>query len=108
MRARFPSSPKAYRYDGSFDGFLCCVFESFLKKETPAAILPQDGPYSLYPEKQIETDPERASRVWRSLPARISPSAADLTRCAFLTCMQERNSPFCAYCRRGFGRAEAL
>ena len=89
MRARFPSSPKAYRYDGSFDGFLCCVFESFLKKETPAAILPQDGPYSLYPEKQIETNPERASRVWRSLPARISPSAADLTRCAFLTCMPD-------------------
>lgn len=35
MRARFPSSPKAYRYDGSFDGFLCCVFESFLKKKRP-------------------------------------------------------------------------
>ena len=38
MNPRLPSSPKAYRYDGSFDGFLCCVFESFLKKETPAAI----------------------------------------------------------------------
>ena len=108
MRARFPSSPKAYRYDGSFDGFLCCVFESFLKKQTPAAILPQDGPYSLYPEKQIETDPERASRVWRSLPARISPSAADLTRCAFLTCMPEKELPLLRVLQEGFRKGGSI
>ena len=47
MQPRFPASPKVYRYDGTFGGFLCCVFESFLKKETPAAILPEDGPYEL-------------------------------------------------------------
>ena len=30
----------AYRYDGSFPGFLCCIFESYAKRELPAAVLP--------------------------------------------------------------------
>ncbi|OUP08977.1 TIGR03915 family putative DNA repair protein [Anaeromassilibacillus sp. An200] len=102
MNPRLPSSPKAYRYDGSFDGFLCCVFESFLKKETPAAILPEDGPFSLYPEKQIETDTAKAARVWRSLPLRISPAAADLARSTFLTCMPEKELPLLRVLQEGF------
>ena len=24
-----------YTYDGSFEGFLCCIFESYAKKESP-------------------------------------------------------------------------
>ena len=28
----------AYRYDGSFEGFLCCIFESYTKREVPAQI----------------------------------------------------------------------
>ena len=31
-----------YYYDGTYNGFLSCVFESFAEKETPAAILPVD------------------------------------------------------------------
>ena len=27
-----------YLYDGSFEGFLCCVFESFAQHELPFAI----------------------------------------------------------------------
>ena len=26
-----------YRYDGTFEGFLCCVFDSYVNKEYPAA-----------------------------------------------------------------------
>lgn len=26
-----------FQYDGSFDGFLCCVFESYVHKEFPIA-----------------------------------------------------------------------
>ena len=26
-----------YRYDGTFEGFLCCVFDSYVNKEPPAA-----------------------------------------------------------------------
>lgn len=26
-----------YEYDGSFDGLLCCIYESYTQKELPAA-----------------------------------------------------------------------
>ena len=31
-----------YCYDGSFDGFLCCVFESYASRERPAAIVREE------------------------------------------------------------------
>ena len=50
-----------YRYDGSFEGFLCCVFESVYAHEIPFAILPHSSPMAtLFPEKLIETDPAKA------------------------------------------------
>lgn len=30
-----------YRYDGSFEGFLCCVFESYVNKEPPPPFRPR-------------------------------------------------------------------
>ena len=58
-----------YYYDGTYNGFLSCVFESFAEKETPAAILPVDeaDQTCLFGAKYIETDLRRAERV-RFLP----------------------------------------
>ena len=54
-----------YYYDGTYNGFLSCVFESFAEKETPAAILPVDeaDQTCLFGAKYIETDLRRAERV---------------------------------------------
>ena len=58
----------AYRYDGSFQGFLCCVFESFARHELPAAIHPpEEGQTSLFGAREIPTDPRRAGRVAAAL-----------------------------------------
>ena len=39
-----------YLYDGSFEGFLCCVFESFAQHEIPFAVwTPQRETATLYP-----------------------------------------------------------
>ena len=32
----------AYRYDGSFAGFLCCVFESYARHEIPSEVCPPE------------------------------------------------------------------
>ena len=38
-----------YRYDGTFQGFLCCIFESYSRKEIPAAVCaPDRGQISFY------------------------------------------------------------
>ena len=29
-----------YEYDGSFDGLLCCIYESYTQKELPRRVFP--------------------------------------------------------------------
>ena len=70
-----------YRYDGSFSGFLCCVFQCFQNRELPSAIEPWDAPQeTLFPIREIETIPEQAQRVDRSIPRKMSAEAYALVR----------------------------
>lgn len=93
----------AYRYDGSFDGFLCCVFESYVRKEIPAAILPEESEQgTLFPEKWIETVPEHAQRVFLSLGKRISTEAEEIIRVGFLTCVPEKELLLYRFIRLGY------
>lgn len=79
-----------YLYDGSFDGFLCCIFESYAKKEVPTAIYSnEDFEPVLFSTRSIQTNPGHARRVLRGI-AKRSPYALDLVRRGFLTCMKRR------------------
>lgn len=74
-----------YSYDQSFDGLLCCVFESYTKRETPCQIqTEEDGQASLFPARYIETDPQKAERVRLSIPKRMGNAALPLLATAFL------------------------
>ena len=37
-----------FQYDGTFEGFLCCVFESYVYKEFPIAFSGNEECWSLY------------------------------------------------------------
>lgn len=81
-----------YRYDGSFEGFLCCVFESVYAHEIPFAILPHSSPMAtLFPEKLIETDPAKARRVDASLPKSWARGRAAAWRTPFFPAARRRN-----------------
>ena len=44
-------TPFAYLYDGSYAGFLTCIYESYVRKELPVSFsTPEDPRISLYPE----------------------------------------------------------
>ncbi len=74
----------SYCYDGSFQGFLCCVFESFSQKEIPAAVLPPaEGQTSLFPQRDIPTRPDLARRVAAGLE-RLGPSVRERVTTGFL------------------------
>ena len=70
-----------YRYDGSFDGMLCCVFESFYAKERPGSIQGSDAAQMLLlEEKNIATDVQKAQRVrtsYKQNHASASPKNAE-------------------------------
>ena len=69
----------AYTYDGSFNGFLTCVYESYVHRERAAAFsAPGQAQLSLYPERPVDTHPDHARRVRLSLPPRPSPPGARL------------------------------
>ncbi len=92
-----------YRYDGTLDGFLCCVYESYANKEMPAAILgPEDEQLSLLTTREVETNPFRAARVLKSIPARISEDALYLVERAMLTCMPDREKRLLEFLHLGY------
>lgn len=79
-----------YQYDGSFEGLLCCVFESYTKKERPTAILRDgDDEPSLFEICAVTTDRAHAQRIYRSLYKR-SPEVGSFLRRAFLTCLPDK------------------
>lgn len=75
----------AYQYDGSLDGFLCCVFDGISRREDPVQIFPEQFPQAtLYPVRRVETDVSHAGRVWRSIDKKISPLAREWVEKGFL------------------------
>ena len=79
-----------YEYDGSFEGFLTCIFESYAQKEVLTAIsCGEDIPFMLFPVRTVLTDRDHAARVYRKV-VKLSPEAADLLRRGFLTCLPQR------------------
>lgn len=79
-----------YRYDGTFAGFLCCIFDSYLYKETPIHFQDTDHVQpSLFHARWVGTDPRHARRVLSTL-GKIAPYAKELVVKGFLTCAPER------------------
>lgn len=92
-----------YRYDGTWEGFLSCVFEAFVRKEEPFCMLPYDEAATmLFEERFVETDMEKAARVERSFEEKISPRAAEMIERGFLTCLENKEVHLLRYIRLGY------
>jgi len=80
------SNAFGYKYDGTFKGLLCCVFESYEKKEIPHFInSPFSDQLSLMEEKCIETDINHAERVYSSLRKKFNNNIVLFIEHAFFT-----------------------
>lgn len=98
-----------YCYDGSFDGLLCCVFESYEKKEIPLDILPPAASCSvLFSAKQIPTDMHRAQRVLSSIPRKLGSTALNFVQHAFLTCLAQKELYILQFLRLGYRHGPSI
>ena len=80
-----------YLYDGSFEGFLCCVFESFAQHEIPFAVwTPERETSTLYPFKDIATDHEKARRVFASFGRKLGAETEYLVTRDFLSGREDK------------------
>ncbi|MCI8649644.1 MAG: DNA metabolism protein [Anaerotruncus sp.] len=77
-----------YTCDDSLWGILCCVFESYTRRELVTDILPE-GTLSLFPTYPVQTVEEHALRVYHSLE-RISNELCAWVEDAWFSCAPDR------------------
>ncbi|MBP1736399.1 MAG: hypothetical protein H6Q60_280 [Oscillospiraceae bacterium] len=92
-----------YTYDGSFEGFLCCVFESVYSRELPFDILcEEDAPLMLMEMRSVVTDPEKAERVRASIRLKISGRALELAMTVFCSCLDHKELRMLEFLLQGY------
>jgi probable DNA metabolism protein len=92
-----------YLYDGSFDGFLCCVFLHYYG-EKAGAVHPAEGYQgdALTPCRAVETDEDRADRVCRAIESKISAHDAKRVYLVFRSSAPGKETKLLRYIRLGF------
>ncbi len=88
-----------YEYDGSFDGFLCCVYESYTQKENPTGFLAGEEVCTLFDTRYIPTVKAHAQRVYRSF-FKTSQVFGPLLQRAWLTVLQDKELRLFALIRK--------
>lgn len=86
-----PVEKEVYVYDGSYEGLLCCVFESISAKKIPCAVFSEDSfQPNLWDVNTIYTDSGKAARVEMSLYEKLGDDAAMLVKTMFLSQEEEK------------------
>lgn len=95
---------KTYLYDGTFDGLLTIVFDSYLKKTIPLQIIPEKDyvPNFLDNIIWIKTDLEKAKRVFHGIEKNISYPALYHSYYAFLCNSPNKEISIVKYLYHGF------
>ncbi|GJM70369.1 hypothetical protein HMSSN036_25850 [Paenibacillus macerans] len=84
-------SDAAYAYDGSFDGLLSCVFESYVRKEDLVDLRSDADPqYTLFVTRWVETCPEKANRVYAAIGQKYRRPPKSLSAAAFSPAIRRR------------------
>jgi probable DNA metabolism protein len=96
-------------YDGTFEGFLSLVHESYIHKTIPDRITSDEPPASLLDERLwIETDEAIARRVGASLRERFSKETLQRIKHAFLCDDSAPERDLLLYIRLGFKSPRSL
>lgn len=102
------NSNLVYIYDGTLEGFLCCVYVSYVRKEIPTDIRTEDGQIHIIEQTEwIHTDLDHAEKIYESIDRKIALEAQDFIKNAFLTCIEDREILMYRFIRQGYhyGRA---
>ena len=59
-----------YQYDGTFAGFLCCIYDSYAYKESPVGFSSDEVFLSLYYVRIVPTSAAHSKRVYQGIFSR--------------------------------------
>lgn len=85
-----PRPAMVYCYDGTLWGLLCCVYDSYTRREQVMDILTEEGTLSLYPTRTVETDEAHARRIYNSLTKALGPEGLERVLFGARHCDPER------------------
>ncbi len=91
-------------YDGSFDGFLCCVFWTYIQK-VPNPVIQKDNNSThqfFTVTEQINTDTAKAKRIWKSFKKLTSKVEQQHVFKAFLSEIKGVENTLLAYIQSSF------
>jgi len=93
-----------YTNDGSFEGLLTCIYESYYRKEKPEEILKRNEfiPNLLNKEIYIETDIDKFSKVYNAIKQKISPVSLKYIFYVYLSEVRNSSDLIYNYIRLGF------
>ena len=95
---------KTYLYDGTFDGLLTIVFDSYINKTLPQKIFSQDDYVPNFLDKTlfIKSDYEKSQRVFNGIEKNIGYDALYNSYNAFLSNEKEKEIYILKYLCNGF------
>lgn len=99
-----------YIYDGSFDGLLTAIYEAYYRRQIPEEILSEDSLQQNFLVKKIhiETDEEKAKKVYTSIETKISEQALKNCFYVFLSERLDRGTIIYKYLRLGWKIGEII
>jgi probable DNA metabolism protein len=97
-----------YLFDGTLDGLLTAVFDVFARRERPEELLREGDQMSLFSDEihKVQSDAEKAGRVWAGLEKRLSKEAVRLLFVSWLSELPELNRPLFQYICKVFRQPE--
>ncbi|NMP37387.1 MAG: DNA metabolism protein [Clostridiales bacterium] len=101
----FDRADVVYVYDGSFQGLMCCIFECFVRKETPAAVVCEaDYQPTLNTLVSIPTDTVKSKRVENGILRKTSAAAMQFVRDGYYTCAPDKDLLILKFVQLGMER----
>lgn len=98
-----------FAYDGSFEGFLSLVFDSFSMKTIPAEITVFDeSEPSLFDIHSVETNLERARRVKFGIENKLGKSVLNMVEKAFLFDGNQKELSILMFIHKAFSEGKSL
>ena len=80
-----------YTFDNTFDGLLTAVFDAFARREQPEELLKEGDQMPLFGDEvhKVQSDAEKAGRVWMGLEKRLPKEAVRLLFVSWLSELPE-------------------
>lgn len=99
-----------FLYDKTFEGLLSCIFFAYARKRFPDMILSDTDQQPLFADERyvVDTDKEKASRVWSSLEKKLSKIARRMMMGVWITGLPETEMLLFRYIRKNIEHPEGV